>query len=477
MKKIIVLVIIALAFAFTGLYVKVLAAYDAFVLARVEFSNIETIIDLPIYALLRDEQGNDYALVLAQVSQLEKSQADYEILDSNAAGAAYWLVTARKLDAEPPAFGRWVYHDGYTGVIRINRQENAFTLAWKNAGYELSPLPAKPLILNLHPAPLAVTDGYNADIAEMIAQVDAAEVYTLTGQLTGEWPTVIGGASYTIATRYSYSTTEIEKATQFAFETLQSYGITPTYHTWSNGKIINMRNVIGELPGNTAADEIVLITAHIDDLPASIPAPGADDNASGTVGVLTAAEILSQYEFERTVRFVIFTGEEQGLFGSSAYAEQAYNLGENIVYVLNLDMIAWDELGEPVVNLHTSLSTHSSYTQDLAIATAFIAVVNDYGLDEELSPEIVPDGLTQSDHSPFWNYGYPAILAIEDDGDDFNPNYHTSNDRLSALNQTYYVNFVRAAVGTVATLALPIPDEETEEFYIYLPQVINSVIN
>ena len=57
----------------------------------------------------------------------------------------------------------------------------------------------------------------------------------------------------------------------------------------------------------------MLIVAHLDDMPATGAAPGADDNASGSVGVMIASEIMRDYQFERTVRFIFFTGEEQGL--------------------------------------------------------------------------------------------------------------------------------------------------------------------
>lgn len=82
-------------------------------------------------------------------------------------------------------------------------------------------------------------------------------------------------------------------------------------------------------------------------------APGADDDASGVVGVMTAAEILAPHPFQRTLRFVIFTGKEQGLCGSFAHAHAAVDAGENIVAVLNPDMIAWDADDDPILRLHT----------------------------------------------------------------------------------------------------------------------------
>ena len=61
--------------------------------------------------------------------------------------------------------------------------------------------------------------------------------------------------------------------------------------------------------------------------------------------VLVAADILSQYRWGCTLRFAFWTGEEQGLLGSAAYAQRSRNQSENIAGVLNLDMIAWNTAG------------------------------------------------------------------------------------------------------------------------------------
>lgn len=98
------------------------------------------------------------------------------------------------------------------------------------------------------------------------------------------------------------------------------------YQPWSMG-----RNVVGIQPGEGRPGEIVVVCAHLDDMPEAGPAPGADDNASGSAAVLEAARILSQYRFDRTLHFVLFTGEEQGLLGSRHYVTDAQAGGSNIV--------------------------------------------------------------------------------------------------------------------------------------------------
>jgi Zn-dependent M28 family amino/carboxypeptidase len=291
----------------------------------------------------------------------------------------------------------------------------------------------------------------------MIAQVQSSTVSNYTAQLSGEVPATIGGAPYTIASRHTGSGTHIQKATQYVYERMQAFGLTVSYHDWNACGYSN-RNVIGEKIGQTRPNEIVLVVAHLDDQPSPTYAPGADDNASGSVGVLIAAEILRQYNFERTLRFIFFTGEEQGMCGSSQYAAYVAGLEQNIVAAYNMDMIAWNAVDGPTLRLHTRAPSNPGYSGDVGIANTFVNVVSAYGLGGNLSPIVDSDGMGQSDHVSFWNRGYASILAIEDDDYDFDAYYHTTNDRLSTLNLTYFTNYVKASVGTAAHLALPLTE-------------------
>ena len=210
------------------------------------------------------------------------------------------------------------------------------------------------------------------------------------------------------------------------------------------------RNVVATLPGVSRPGRQVLITAHLDatsENPA-IDAPGADDNGSGSVTVLRAAQVIRALPFEKTVRFICFTGEEQGLVGSGVYAANAAARGDTIDAVVNLDMIAYESNDQDVIELHAGTEPASG-----ALADAFINVNTTYALG--LTPEKITAGsTTASDHASFWAVGYPAILGIED-FQDFTPYYHTVNDRVTTVDPGYFTRFAKAAVGTVATLAVP----------------------
>jgi hypothetical protein len=104
--------------------------------------------------------------------------------------------------------------------------------------------------------------------------------------------------------------------------------------------------------------------------------------------------------------------------------------------------------------------------ETMDLAQLFADVVDAYGLN--LICEIVPNGTGASDHACFWNYGYTAILGIEDFGD-FNPRYHTTGDLLEHLDMDYYVEFVKASVATFAHMAGIYVDVSGTDEYVLDP--------
>jgi PKD repeat protein len=305
----------------------------------------------------------------------------------------------------------------------------------EETGYQVGLLPVQS-------GAVSSTIAYDPYIAGMIDQVQTERIIDLMLDLTGERPAIIDGQPYTINTRYTLSGTPIQKATQYVGERFLNQGLDVEYHVWNASR---PPNVIGQLDGIDQPERLVLITAHMDSVPNYGNAPGADDNASGTTGVIIAAEILSQYQWDCTLRFVAFTGEEQGLLGSAAYANRSFSLGEQIAGVVNMDMISYNNLGGPIVDLHA----RSAIPASVALANLYSNVVTTYGIN------LVPDILINytlgnySDNKSFWDRGYSAILVIEDN-DDFTPYYHTVNDRLSTLNLGYFTNNVKASLGTLA---------------------------
>jgi hypothetical protein len=161
---------------------------------------------------------------------------------------------------------------------------------------------------------------------------------------------------------------------------------------------------------------------------------------------------VADLDFAHTVRFVFSTGHHQGLLGSSAYAEQAYYAGGQIAGVLCFDMIGYATHFEPGFDLHTRTPASPQYAADSSLAATFVAVVDTYGLGSDISAEVHADSPGTSGASSFWDYGFPGICCMEDH-DDFNPYYHTVNDRIEHLNVPYCRAIVRGAFGTLCHLA------------------------
>ena len=196
-------------------------------------------------------------------------------------------------------------------------------------------------------------------------------------------------------------------------------------------------NVVATLPGKLHPEQVYIVGAHYD----SVGNPGADDNASGTAGVVEAARVLSQYQFDRTIKFIAFDREEQGLIGSKAYV--GAHGGDDVEGMISMDMIAYNTGQQNRVEIH-------GRPQSNAVMTGLRDSLSWYG-----------NGVTAgmygpwdaSDQAPFEWQGQPACLMIESWG---NPYYHTAMDSVDTPNYidyTFAVNVTRGAIGYLATAA------------------------
>jgi bacterial leucyl aminopeptidase len=244
------------------------------------------------------------------------------------------------------------------------------------------------------------------------------------------------------------------------FNELMSEGDNPPF-----SKTLN--NVEAELVGSEPR-LIVLITAHLDSTaastrpydPATDPAPGADDDASGIAGVLAAARAIKKLSAvkrpKRTIRFVLFNAEEVGLVGSGEYARAQKALVpsafEDLFAVYQMDMIGYNR--EPPVRYGIHAGSDRAWIQRLSRALAERIVK----LSEEVSPNLpVPQifvnrGLRRRDKDPVYyrsdHYSFnavelPACLTIEDY--ERNPDYHKRSD--TSIDPEYAADIARAVAA------------------------------
>jgi hypothetical protein len=253
-----------------------------------------------------------------------------------------------------------------------------------------------------------------------------------------------------IGTRYSYSplvdTAADDLAARFA-----ALGLAIEFHTFQvSGH--TMRNVVATQAGVVRPDSIVVVCAHYDctsEDPYRL-APGADDNASGTAAVLTAAELLATVPCRYTIKYICFAGEEQGLRGSQAWVHWAAEQDLAILAALNFDMVGW---WVPGVDFDVEIEANqaSVWLADVVVAAAETYTDMPFQLH-------VDDGAWWGDHASFWQYGYAALNHEEawDWGDpDFNPRYHSTGDLLAYVDPAYTVGITRIGVAALATLARP----------------------
>lgn len=278
-----------------------------------------------------------------------------------------------------------------------------------------------------HPEKTPVT--VDGTVVSILEQVDETTFLSYEETLLGNGPRPTESASCEAAAEYMYN----------EFENL---GLDVRYHHW-NYAGYSSDNVEATLYGtDETSDEIYIICGHYDTVSSS---PGADDDTSGTIAVLMAASILSQYQFNHTIKFVAFSGEEQGLLGSAVYASEAANADWNIVGVLNCDMISYAVTVNDGRNLIVFENTASewlySYTNN--INTEYSEYIGPLTLDH--------GGSTWgSDHNSFWDEGYDALFYFEYTE---TPYYHSPQDTIDHINATYAVKNMKLIFATLAELA------------------------
>lgn len=212
-------------------------------------------------------------------------------------------------------------------------------------------------------------------------------------------------------------------------------------------------NVIATKLGTKYPDEYVILGGHYDSYSYSGQAPGADDDGSGTCGVMEVARVMADFETDRTVLFCAWSGEEYGLYGSEAYAEWAADEGLNILGYFNIDMCGYRHPGD---DIHTDMIAPASAQPLVEFYTDVCAL---YLPDFIVAPGNLTGG--DSDHTSFNNAGFMGIFPFED-SQNYSPYIHTSNDVIGTSVNSFEMAmlFTQAMVANVATMAnyLAAPD-------------------
>ena len=253
-----------------------------------------------------------------------------------------------------------------------------------------------------------------------------------------------------------------QKAANYIYKQFENMGIQTRYQNWSargnrwNPGLFKSQNIIGtQLGTKPDSDEIIIFNAHYDTIKNTV---GAVDDGTGTVGVLAAAYVLSQYNFKRTMEFVALSGEEIGLCGSHAYAREIYDQKTPVLVEFNADMIG------KAISKETGKTIRLSVTEDSGwIADTMEKMTKDYGFNFNITRwEIDRDAKKGgSDYFEFIQLGYESVAVWQSGWD---PYMHTPQDNINNVNFSYLVNTTRHIAATMAILA----DMDIEQPQIYI---------
>lgn len=203
-------------------------------------------------------------------------------------------------------------------------------------------------------------------------------------------------------------------------------------------------NLIGYVEGSEHTARYIVITAHYDHLGVRDGEiyNGADDNASGTGGMMAAARYFSANQPENSLIFIAFDAEEQGLGGAHHFVENPVVPLEQIVMNVNLDMISTNFENE----LYAVGTYHYPYLKPMIEEAASDAPVNVlFGFD---SDEWEQDWTMSSDHGPFHQKGIPFVyFGVED-----HEHYHSPTDTYDNINKDFYMDAVRTIITVIDDL-------------------------
>jgi hypothetical protein len=397
--------------------------------------------DVNVYAILED------AILIGTttdevVTELRKDPAIERVqgIGERDIGSDYFLFQIVPQDVKRLAPGiDMIYYNGKDAVVRIDRGMG-FDQYLQGLGRGLTRISFVPRSSREH-------DGFIPNYEPLADPV----IQGIVDQVSQVRYTAYIQSLQDFVTRYSY-TNGCRAAEQWAVDTFEALGLETELFPYSySGN--TWYNPIGRKIGTLYPDSIYMIVGHIDatsDDPYNL-APGAEDNGSGSACVLEAARVLSQYDFDCTIEFTLFSGEEQGLIGSEAYASYCVSENRNIGGVLNFDMISyagsfgWD----------TNIYSDQTFPAEVALAELLAQLTDEYS--DAFSIRVNTFGpIYGSDHYYFSQYGFPAVFSIDAQfwsADDWYPWYHTTDDVIEHLDLDFGTEVVKGAVATLATIA------------------------
>lgn len=370
-----------------------------------------------------------------------------EVIDQNPWQGKYYIyILPAGMDNTIPGHLIWQSED--IRLIKIHEDDIAvlYSLDLKVQPMRKNPLPARYWENLLQPIITARPIDWDPFIQSVVDQVNTDSLIAYTQRLED------------FKTRLTHSDSSFA-ASQWMFQKMAAWGYTPEFDSFYMDSSMAAwgywpdtgyeRNVIATINGISNPSRIMIICGHFDAVVwwdtalARINAPGADDNATGTVAALEAARIFSNYSWEPTIKFIAWATEELGLYGSYHYARIADSLGFDIGGVVNGDMIGYMD----DANLDCIIQRRDS--TGLWLSDLYERAGELYVSQLMVYPTISGGG---SDWYPFAFYGFPSVGAAERSGTQWNPYYHDTTDKVTTLDPNLFTAITKAEVATLAIL-------------------------
>ena len=206
-------------------------------------------------------------------------------------------------------------------------------------------------------------------------------------------------------------------------------------------------NLVLKLPGQDPKRRPRLVAAHYD---GPLHSPGADDNASGIAALLELAHRWAAIPPRRPVWLVAFDQEEWGMLGSEALASDLKAQGQTLKLMVSLEMLAFtsDQQNYPAKEMRRIYGDRGDFIALVAnkgsalmlpsLARAMEAHVKTKVLPVPNGGKAIPD-VRLSDHSPFWDLGYNAMM-VTDTSLMRNPHYHKMSDTVDTLDLPFFTS-------------------------------------
>jgi carboxypeptidase Q len=286
-------------------------------------------------------------------------------------------LVSRPMQQPPPRMGEPPVEDPYTAVLKASRERTEF---WKQEGVA------------------AVLRDSNKPQGLLNMTDVSLERYDI-----GPIPTAfVTGEGY----RTIFRMLDRKLPVQVQIEMTNTIGTKP----------MEVYNTVAEIRGSEKPDEVVIIGAHLDSWDLGT---GSTDNGTGSMAVLEAARALAKLNLKpkRTIRFVLFSGEEEGLYGSQEYVKAHKNDLENISAVLVHDTGTGRVL---------TLGLHDNY-QDRELVDQVLAPLGELKL---LEPRMARSFGT--DHLSFDEVGVPGFFCIQDRAE-YSLTHHSQSDTFDKV--------------------------------------------